>query len=276
MYRQYFLPNFDEHQFFCFPHSVGRYTKPFQNVTREEGVKDFSLHFIVAGKGYIELHDTVYTLKRGDAFLHTPHQKMRYYTSEDDRWDIYWIQFNGSSLDHFLLERGFHEPSIWFSQDINSLEQSFGDLLNEMETNNFYKPSKISALTYSILIEFMCNALPFSNKRGAHKVDRIIQLLPIMQENAHHPFVLEEWAGKADLTPNYFCNLFRKITKTTPLAYITKSRIQKSKHLLLKDPHMQIKEIAINSGYPSVSYFNKIFREIEGVTPGEFRERHLN
>ncbi|WP_370636255.1 AraC family transcriptional regulator [Cohnella sp. CFH 77786] len=45
----------------------------------------------------------------------------------------------------------------------------------------------------------------------------------MMQKNSHLPFVLEEWANQAGLTPNYFCSLFKKVTKMTPLAYITKS-----------------------------------------------------
>jgi YesN/AraC family two-component response regulator len=130
---------------------------------------------------------------------------------------------------YFLLERGFHESSIWFMKEIGLLEQSYLDLLDEIEENNFIRPSKISALTYSVVVEFMYNAIPFSNKKGTHNVDRIIQLLPRMQINAHLPFLLEEWADKAKLTPNYFCSLFKKVKKVTPLAYITKCRIQKSK-----------------------------------------------
>ncbi|MFD1676566.1 AraC family transcriptional regulator [Alicyclobacillus fodiniaquatilis] len=280
MYRNYFLPNFEEYNFFCFPHSVGKYTHPLDhNVDREAGVRDFSLHFVIGGKGYIELHDTVYTLKKGDVFLHTPFQKMRYYTSEDDRWVIYWLQFNGKRLGDFLLESGFHESSVWFMKDTDVLEQTYQDLLAEIEQNNFARLSKVSALTYSILIEFMCNAIPFSGKggakRGAKNVDQIINLIPIMEKNAHLPYVLEEWADKVKLTPNYFCNLFKKVTKMTPVAFITKCRIQHSKQMLLSDPDTPIKVIAIDCGYQSVSYFNKIFMEMEGVTPSEFRQLHL-
>jgi AraC-like DNA-binding protein len=275
MYRQYMLPAFDEYNFLCFPHSVGKNTNPLDhNVNRESGVRDFSLHFVIGGKGYLELNGTVYTLKQGDIFLHTPFQRMRYYTSEDDRWEIYWMQFNGSGLTNFMLERGFHETSLWYMNENEPLEQAWLELLDEVEVNNFLRPAKISALTYAVIVEFMRNAIPFTNKRGTLNVDRIIGLLPRMQENAHLPFILEEWADNAKLTPNYFCSLFKKVTKMTPLTYITKCRIQKSKQLLLGDPSIQIKEVAINSGYPSVSYFNKTFMEMEGMTPGEFRAIH--
>lgn len=276
MYQHYFLPSFEEYNFFCYPHSAGKYTRTNDhNVTRPGGVKDFSLHFVTNGKGYIELGDSIHTLKQGDIFFHCPFQNMRYYSSENDPWVIYWMQFNGSKLSDFLLERGFHETSIWYMNDLNMLEQAFIELLDEMEAHNFLRPAKLSALTYAVLIEFVSNATPFTNKRGTQNVDKIIQILPFMQKNAHLPFELEKWADKLNLTPNYFCSLFKKVTRVTPLSYITKSRIQNSKQLLLLHPDMAIKEIAISSGYPSVSYYNKIFMQLEGMTPTEFRSNHF-
>lgn len=277
MKTEYYLPSFEEFNFFCFPHSVGKYDKPTDhNVNRPGGVKDYSLHFVKNGKGYIELDNNLSTLKQGDVFFHNPHQKMRYYTSESEPWEIYWMQFNGSGLSSFLLEHGFHKASLWYMKELTMLENAFIELINEMKSNHFFRPTKISALTYAILVEFVSNAVTFTNKRGTQNFDKIIKVLPMMQKDAHLPFDLEDWAEKVNLTPNYFCSLFKKVTRVTPIAYITKCRIQNSKQMLLENPDMAIKEVAINSGYPSVSYFNKIFMQMEGMTPTDFRITHFN
>jgi AraC-like DNA-binding protein len=275
MFRHYFLPPFDELQFFCFPHSVGKYTRPDpHNVNREAGVKDFSLHFVIGGKGFIEIDGKTYTLKSGDAFVHVPYQRMRYYTSEDDPWVIYWIQFNGSKLAEFLLEKGIYETSIWTMQNNEALERAFVALLEEIEANDIANPALLSTLTYAILAQFTTSSIPFSSRRSISNVESIVQLLPAMQQEAHLPFLLSDWAEKAGLTPNYFCSLFKKVTKMTPLAYMTRYRIQMSKLLLLSDPLMPIHQVAQASGYPSASYFNKLFVEMEGITPGEFRKNY--
>ncbi|GMK38628.1 AraC family transcriptional regulator [Paenibacillus sp. CCS19] len=275
MFRHYFLPPFNELQFFCFPHSIGKYTRPDNhNVTREAGLKDFSLHFVIEGKGFIEVNGKTYTLKQGDAFVHVPHERMRYYTSEEDPWIIYWLQFNGSKLAEFLLERGIYETSIWTLHQSESLERAFLLLLEEIEANDIANPALLSTLTYSILAQFTTHAIPFSGRRSVSNVESIVSLLPRMQQEAHLPFVLSDWAEKSGLTPNYFCSLFKKVTKMTPLAYMTKYRIQMSKQLLLSDPLMPIHQVAFASGYPSASYFNKLFIEMEGTTPGEFRRNY--
>ncbi|SEK58260.1 helix-turn-helix transcriptional regulator [Paenibacillus sp. OK003] len=274
--RSFYLPDLSELRFFCFPHSVGNYTQPDEhNINRPEGVRDFSLHYIAEGSGYIELDNTKYELGKGNVFLHVPNDRMRYYLSEEDPWNIYWIQFYGNTLPAFFLDNGYFKSSVWTQSNASLLESAFEELLDEIERYNFLRPSRISALNYSVLIEFMSHSIPLSSYRNINNLEKITALLPEMQKNAHLPFELEGWANQVGLTPNYFCSLFKKATKMTPVSYITKCRIQRSKLLLLSNPSMPIKEVAILSGYPGNSYFNKKFMESEGKTPAEFRRIHL-
>ncbi|WP_020617914.1 helix-turn-helix transcriptional regulator [Paenibacillus daejeonensis] len=277
--REFYLPNFSEFRFSCFPHSAGNYNRPFKkghNVTRLGGVRDYSLHYVAEGSGILELNGDTYQLRAGDAFWHVPHSPMRYYSSDDNPWNVYWMQMYGSTLPTFLSENGFHQSSIWTMNDSELLQLTFDELLDEIEAHNFLRPSRISALSYGVLIEFVSHAIPYSHYRSVNSSDKILALLPLMQKKAHLPFVLEAWAEQAGYTPNYFCSLFKKVTRMTPVSYMTKCRIQLSKHLLVQQPVIPIKEVAINSGYPGLSYFNKKFMASEGMTPGEFRNRHLN
>lgn len=57
----------------------------------------------------------------------------------------------------------------------------------------------------------------------------------------------------------------------TPLSFITLCRIQFAKQRLIEKENLAIKEIAIQAGYASASYFNQRFQEQEGMTPSEFR-----
>ena len=274
--RAFYLPNFSEFRFFCFPHSAGNFVRPNgHNVNRPDGVKDYSLHYVASGSGFIELGGETYQLREGDVFWHIPYDSMRYYHSVEEPWNIYWMQLYGSTLPAFISENGFHQSGIWNIKDGSLLESNFINLLDEIEQNNFLRPSRISALTYSVLIEFLSSANPFSHYRGVDNVEKILALLPEMQRKAHLPFILEDWAEVAGYTPNYFCSLFKKVTRMTPVSYNTKCRIQLSKHLLVSHPIIPIKEVAERAGYPGISYFNKKFMESEGMTPGEFRSNHM-
>jgi two-component system response regulator YesN len=49
--------------------------------------------------------------------------------------------------------------------------------------------------------------------------------------------------------------------------------MSKAKLLLLNDK-LRLHHIAGMVGYQDEKYFGKVFKKLEGVTPGEFRKRH--
>lgn len=276
MQRHVMLPTLQDSSYFIFPESVGHYENfPDHFVDRAEGLwASFSLHFVIGGKGFVQLDGHVHTLRRGDAFLYFPYQKQLYYSSRDEPWEVRWVHFYGSKLKEFLLDRGFHR-NLWTLTRWGELEEAYTQLLREAEEHNIVRVTRLSALTYTILVEFMSYASPQTANRGTEAADRIIALLPIMQQSACQPFTLEEWADRVGVSVHYFCKLFRKTINMTPMDFITLCRMQSAKQWLIEQPAWTVKNIAKEAGYPSTSYFNQRFLEHEGMTPGEYRRLYL-
>lgn len=274
MRQHFFLPQLNDHTYFCLPESVGRYNNwSDHHVYRGPGsLKDFNFHFITAGKGYVEINDMIYTLQKGDAFLYFPHEENRYYSSEDDPWDIHWVHFYGKNIKQFLIQNGFHRSSLWTIKRSDSLIQAHQQLMEEARQYNILRLPHLSMLTYGVIVQFMSEAIPLTAHKGFDSEEKVANLLPLMQEKASQPFLLEDWAQQAGITPYYFCKLFRKVTQMSPLDFITLCRLQFAKQLLLEDVTVPVKEIALRSGYPTTSYFNKRFIAHEGITPTEFRK----
>lgn len=274
MKLNYFLPQLNEQTYFCLPESVGHYTHwGGHNVYRQPGLlKDFNLHFIAGGKGYVEIEGEVYSLQKGDAFLFFPHEENRYYSSEDDPWDIRWMHFYGSGIKPFLIENGYHRTSLWTIKHLEPLMEAHRLLLEEARQYDVLRLPHLSTLTYGVIVHFMKEAIPLTTYKGLGSEEKVAQMLPLMREKASQPFLLEEWASEASVTPYYFCKLFRKVSGMSPLDFITLCRIQLAKQLLLENMLLPIKEIALLAGYQTASYFNKRFLAHEGITPSEFRK----
>lgn len=68
----------------------------------------------------------------------------------------------------------------------------------------------------------------------------------------------------------YFCKLFRKVTSMTFTEFVSRTRVEKAKNLLL-NPHLRITEIAFESGFQSLTHFNRVFRTIVGESPTSYR-----
>jgi AraC-like DNA-binding protein len=79
-------------------------------------------------------------------------------------------------------------------------------------------------------------------------------------------------AGKVNLTTPAFCRYFKRQTKMTFTDFVNQYRIERAKDLLMQGEQVGATCYAV--GLDSLSYFNKIFKELTGENPSVFRRRH--
>lgn len=81
---------------------------------------------------------------------------------------------------------------------------------------------------------------------------------------------LSELAFLIELSPYQFCRLFKNTVGITPHRYIIFARVEQGKRLLV-DKRRSIVEIALLLGFADQSHFTRVFKQIVGSTPSEFR-----
>ncbi len=78
-------------------------------------------------------------------------------------------------------------------------------------------------------------------------------------------------AEEAFLSPSRFSHLFTSEMGLPLVEYLTKVRIQNARKIL-RDPQKSIAQVAQEVGYTDQSYFTKVFKRAEGMTPKSFRK----
>lgn len=76
------------------------------------------------------------------------------------------------------------------------------------------------------------------------------------------------------LSSSYVCTIFKAETGQTLNQYLTEYRVEKAKRLL-EDPRYKITDISSRVGYSDGNYFGKIFKKNVGLSPSEYREKHV-
>jgi AraC-like DNA-binding protein/ligand-binding sensor protein len=71
----------------------------------------------------------------------------------------------------------------------------------------------------------------------------------------------------------YFCKMFKKGAGLNFTEFVSRTRVEKSKNLLL-NPNLRVSEIAYEVGFQSLTHFNRVFKKVVGESPTEYRE-HL-
>ncbi|WP_160685947.1 helix-turn-helix domain-containing protein [Clostridium sp. C2-6-12] len=274
MKRQVFLPIVHENPYFCFPEAVGWYKdEPQHCAIREKNEFNyFNLHVVISGKGYLKANNHVNVLQPGDSFLYFPSEEQHYYSDKENPWEVVWVHFRGSYLNEFFIEKGFHLSNVWTLKLWNNIKINIINLLEEAENSGILHQSTLSTLTYGIISEFLSQAEALTINKG-DIYNKIVTILPKMRELSSKPFNLKYWADELNISTFYFCKMFKKTTGMSPTNFIMLCRLQKSKQLLTEKSELTVKQIALECGYPSISYFGKIFLENEGLTPAEYRKR---
>ena len=103
--------------------------------------------------------------------------------------------------------------------------------------------------------------------------ERFTSICEYIREHCTEQITLEQTAKMAGFSKYYFARLFRDFTGVTFYKYLNQQRIMRAQRFLA-DPERTVAEIAMLCGYESFSSFNRMFKQIKGCTPGQFRKIH--
>jgi AraC-like DNA-binding protein len=89
-------------------------------------------------------------------------------------------------------------------------------------------------------------------------------------KNQGEALSLGQVAKAVNTSTFYFCKMFKKATGLNFTDYVSRTRIEKAKNLLL-NPNLRVSEIAFEVGFQSLTHFNRVFKKIVGESPTEYR-----
>ena len=78
------------------------------------------------------------------------------------------------------------------------------------------------------------------------------------------------------ITPQHLSKIFKEINGTGVLQFINSCRINEAEKILVNETDMSVKDTAGLIGYYNEVTFIRNFKNITGVSPGKYREAHLN
>ncbi len=81
---------------------------------------------------------------------------------------------------------------------------------------------------------------------------------------------LEALAAMIPLSEGEFCRAFKRLTGTSPFRYLVRYRILQS-CTELKQTNKKITDIALSNGFNNISYYNRAFLKVMGMTPSQYR-----
>lgn len=145
-----------------------------------------------------------------------------------------------------------------------------------VETNGF---SRILGLLYILDILSRTKEVRVLSKDGFSGTFRVVdsgrmeEVLAYILGRFTEPLRLADVAEVANMTPTAFCRYFKERTNKTLSAFIAELRVGYACKLLV-EADTSISRISQESGYRTLSNFNRHFKAIVGLTPREYQRRY--
>ena len=97
-------------------------------------------------------------------------------------------------------------------------------------------------------------------------------MLSFIYENYQNEISVEDIANAANISKSECFRCFRSMIEKKPIEFLNEYRLKKALELLTA-ADMPVTEVSLSCGFGHISYFGKLFREVYGMSPREYRNR---
>lgn len=268
----------------------------FHSKVREDAVFEFSWHYhpefeltyIEKGRGNRLVGDRVTSFKNGDLIFlgsNLPHTWSSIQLPDGSLSRAHVVQFKKDFISQQQL------TLVEFKNIKSLISRSQRGVSFGMKISNDVK-NKLMALTglndleklmslYSILDilgksdDFELITSPhYTSSLSANNEKRLDIVCRYINEHFAEEISLDKVASMSNMTRTSFCRFFKKMTGLSFSDYLNEVRIAHVCTSLL-DTHNNITQIALNSGFTSITHFNRMFIRKRGVSPRSFRKKYV-
>ena len=223
----------------------------------------FEIEIVLRGSGEQYINSKRYDIKRGNIYLLTPadFHDVKYF----EEAEIINISFDETvpSKERLLNIYGGGTVNINVGDDILSrLEKAAELLIAECENGDVIEP------LMEYIFEHICK-----KEQKNEEITSIRRAIIYIENHFRDDPTLEESARQACLSPVYFGNLFKKTTGQTYVEYLNNCKLNCAKMLL--ESGMSVSRACFDSGFGSLSGFLYVFKQKNGISPNEYRKKHL-
>lgn len=255
---------------------------------------DIELYFLLEGDRYYFVDQNTWHIHAHSGILIGPNQIHK--TSmfnENPEHHRFLLQFSSRPYDALFqslgyppfdsLARLYQEPVSFDTSDWSSVLS----LLTQLQSGFAANAGRSTLLLLGMqLLDLFCSSarkqqMPYADTNFGQppgsssapelhqKIDELAQYL---QQHCSEKIVLDDLAAEFYFSRSRMTAAFKQITGFTIVEYITFMRIRRARELLLHTDH-SITEIAEETGFGNVTYFERVFRITVGKSPLQFRKK---
>ncbi len=226
--------------------------------------KIYTLHFVLSGKGTVEIYGKKFRPQKYDMFFIPPNESMCYYADEKDTWTYIWVEFSGKNAEVYAksIISDKNSPIIKCLHPHRAHRAVF-DAFSRIERGE--EVGYYSALSLFFELIDTCHSATNSKESLDNQIKSYILC------HFHNPNLrVEDICRDFNISHSGLCKTFKQSTGITVKDYILECRINEAKSLL-KETDLSVSEIGYSCGFSDNIHFMKTFKRLVHITANEYR-----
>lgn len=251
--------------------------------------EELEIAYVIEGSLQVGLDNEVYTLNQGDILI-IGTGVVHYYLSQHGWRQLFIIQAGLSLFENLaqnVRDRRFINPLLqncrkkedFCPEAYKNLKEYIRVLIDEYSAKREGYRLVQKARLYDILA-LIIRELPMEkysdaekNKRLA-KLERLDNVFNFVEENYHRDITLEDASRAVNFSAYHFTRFFKDAAGMTFGQYLSRFRVSKAEWYLTNTQD-SITQIAFKAGFNSIKTFNRIFKELKGCPPSNYRKSNF-
>ncbi|MBR1930183.1 MAG: helix-turn-helix domain-containing protein [Lachnospiraceae bacterium] len=251
---------------------VGKLTARKRHESKRNNLTSYLFFLVLDGSGTLTYEGTTYHLKAGDCAFLDCRRAYAHHTSQE-LWTLKWVHFYGPNMGGIYgkyVERG-GRPSFACAY-AKQYEALIDELYDIADSDSYVKDMQICEKLMGLLTLLMEESWNGEERAYQNSKRRNLQAVrEYLEGHFQEKIRLDALAESFYINKFYLTRIFKEQFGVSINAYLLQLRITRAKQLL-RFSDKTVEEIAGECGMNDANYFSRMFKKVEGVTPGQFRK----
>lgn len=231
----------------------------------------YQIDYFYKGQGSVVINRKKYSVKPGDLFIANPDDRHGFQAARERPMEGITFKFTLGKRNRLLRFPNFVAnlatlPGARHRELENYLRRACAET-NGVQEGHFELAAALLSVFFVLLVRYL---RPETETNGVAEANSCQRVLEYIRTHCDSPIRLSDLGKLAGLHPRYLCQKFSREIGRSPLAELTRVRMERARNLLTMT-RLPIAEIGIQSGYRDVYHFSKRFKEVVGLSPRKFR-----
>lgn len=243
------------------------------HTSSRDNLQSYLFFCVESGEGKLVYQGKEYEIGKGDCVF-IDCQLPYSHSTDTNMWTLSWIHFYGSTMQRIYekyLERG--GGPVFRPKDLSPFQHIHKTLYSIASSDDYIRDMKINGELNNLLTLLMNESWhPEERQTPDLKRENINLIKHYLDEHYDEKITLDDLAERFFISKYYLTRVFRKQFGISISHYLLSIRITKAKQML-RFTDETVENIGYKCGLGAPHYFSRTFKQVEGVSPSEYREK---